>query len=169
MKVGVDIDSWKLTACALGNGQPQFAQASLRQRGHGLFDAIQRVTFALGSMLDGFGPVTEIHVERGRGMFRSADFELGAIYGATIIAARRVHPNAYLGTVTVQEWKKAVTAAVGITTGKGVPGNANATKEIANEACRKLLQVDGVTSEQAWALSADELDAFGIVYSTLTR
>ena len=137
--------------------------AKIRQRGDSFFTAIQGVAPALSLAVSRL-PATpeEVYIERGRGMHRAGEYELGAIYGATAVAVRRAIPNAHVETVPLHEWKKAVTAAVGITTVKGVPGNGNAKKEISNAACLELLQALGLTHG---GLNADELDAFGIVYS----
>jgi hypothetical protein len=166
MRVGIDVDSWKLTACAYDGMIAKFEQEKIRQRGMDLFDAIQGVPAALAFIVARLGvEVEEVYIERGRGMFRTADFELGATYGATIIGIKRLLPNAHVASVTVAEWKKLVTGHTGIATKKGVPGNANAPKAVANESCRILLQRLGWTTTQAGDLSPDELDAFGIVWS----
>ena len=164
MIVGVDIDAQKLTLCGVSDSLIVFQTARLRdRRTESLFDAIKAVPFALGMAVGELGQVPEeFYIERGRGAWRSADFELGAIYGAVAVALKRIVPDAYVTTITVQEWKKAVTAAVGIETKSGQPGNANATKEVANEACREILAERGMMRE---GLTPDMLDAFGIVYA----
>jgi hypothetical protein len=163
VKLGIDPDSWKLTLCNLGPNLIEWQTAPLRSRGESLFDAIQTVAPALSLAVSRLSaPPDEVYIERGRGMFRTADFELGAIYGAVAVAVRRTLPNAHIETVPLSDWKKAVTAEVGIKTAKGIPGNANAKKEIANAACLEILQNLGLSHD---GLSADQLDAFGIVWS----
>lgn len=168
MRLGIDPDSWKLTLCLLGPTVEEpsvvaFETATIRTRGESLFDAIQGVAPTLALAISRLpAQPKHVYIERGRGMFRSADFELGAIYGATVVALRRSLPNASIKSVPLSDWKKAVTAAVGITTAKGVPGNGNAKKEVANAACLEILQDLGLSHG---GLSADELDAFGIVWS----
>lgn len=166
MRLGIDIDTWKLTLCVSGPTVVMFEQAPLRSKGQSLFDAIQGVAPSLGLALNRLGlerGIEEVYIERGFGMFRKADFDLGAIYGATAVACRRLMPNVHIETVEVREWKRAVTAAVGITTKRGQPGNANANKVVANSSCRTLLLTRGLRDVEK--LSADHLDAFGIVFS----
>jgi hypothetical protein len=167
VKLGIDTDTWKLTLCSIsGWEEPEIVEwqtAPLRNRGDSLFDAIQGVASALSLAVSRLSSAPdEVYIERGRGQHRTADFELGAIYGATAVAVRRVLPNAFIETVPLHDWKKRVTAAVGITTVKGVPGNGNAPKAVANAACLEILQGLGITHG---GLSADQLDAFGIVWS----
>lgn len=164
MRVGVDIDTWKLTLCAVSPEVVIFETAKIRVPGQSIFDALQGIPSSLSSAVSRMGVVIdEVYIERGRGQNRKGEYELGAIYGATTIAIRRLLANVHIETVTTGEWKKVVTAAVGIVTQKGVPGNANAPKALANEACRVILERRGFLPPIA--LSADELDAFGIVYS----
>lgn len=165
MRLGIDIDTWKLTLCVSGPTVTMFDQAPLRVKGQTLFDAIQEVAPSMGMTLHRLGidtQITHVYIERGFGMFRKADFDLGAVYGATAVAARRMLPNVHIETVEARAWKKVVTAACGIKTKAGVPGNANAPKALANECCRSLLALRGITSE---GLTPDHYDAFGIVYS----
>ncbi len=163
MRVGIDLDTWKLTLCASGPDVVLFEQAKIRERGHSLFDAVQGIPSALAFAFSRLGVVVdEVYVERGRGMFRTADFELGAVWGATAIAVRRCLPDVHVETVEVHEWKKAVTAAVGLTTKKGVPGVGNTSKAVANRACLTLLHRRGINGS---GLSPDHLDAYGIVAS----
>ena len=164
MRMGVDLDTWKLTLCVIDADQIGFETCPLRERNHSLFDAIQGVAPSLSLAIDRLGAVPdEVYIERGRGQHRKGEYELGAIYGATAVAVRRIIPNAHVETVPLSDWKRAVTAAIGITTMKGVPGNGNAPKAVANEACRTILSRDGF--EEPGRLSPDELDAFGIVWS----
>jgi hypothetical protein len=171
VKLGIDIDTWKLTLCALDGPYVHpsvvaFETAKIRQRGDSFFDAIQGVAPALSLAVSRLpGTPEEVYIERGRGAHRAGEYELGAIYGATAVAVRRAIPNAHVETVPLHEWKKAVTAAVGITTKAGVPGNGNAKKPEANAACLEILQNLGLTHG---GLSADELDAFGIVWSQIS-
>lgn len=166
MRVGIDLDTWKLTLCAIDAPEPSvvlFAQESLRKRGQSLFDAVQGIPFALSqafAQLDVH--VNQVYIERGRGMFRTADFELGAIWGATALAVRRQYPDVFVESVTVSEWKKLVTAHTGVVTKTGVPGNGNAPKALANESCVTLLGRLGIIDP---GLTPDHLDAFGIVWS----
>lgn len=170
MKLGVDIDTWKLTLCllvmpgrTLRPSVVEFQTAKIRERGGTLFDAIQGVAPALSLAVSRLSVAPEeVYIERGRGQHRKGEYELGAIYGATAVAVRRAVPNAHVETVPLSDWKKAVTAAVGITTVKGVPGNGNAPKPMANAACLEILQDLGLSHG---GLNADELDAFGIVWS----
>lgn len=163
MKLGIDPDSWKLTLCSLGPNLIEWQTAPIRSRGESLFDAIQGVAPALSLAVSRLSERPEmVYIERGRGQHRSADFELGAIYGAVVVAIRRVLPNAHIEGVPLHEWKKAVTAEIGIVTMKGVPGNGNAPKEVANAACLEILQNLGLSHG---GLSADQLDAFGIVWA----
>lgn len=169
--VGVDIDTWKVTLCALRpDDAPAWQTAPLRTRKHGLIDAIRATAFALPlavarlDLLD--EPGVEFHVERGRGMHRNADFDLGTIYGAVIVALGRACPGAHVATMALAEWKKAVTAAVGLTTKRGEPGLGMVKKEVANDACRRLLADRYPLYAE---LSADELDAFGLAYAAESR
>jgi hypothetical protein len=166
VRVGIDIDTWKLTFCAVSEEVVLFEQAKIRAPGQSLFDALQGIAAALFTAVTRLGvEPDEVYIERGRGMHRKGEYELGAIYGATAVAVRRRLPNAHIETVTVAEWKKAVTAAIGIKTARGAPGNGNAPKPVANAACAAILQARGFTLEQLALLSADHLDAFGIVWS----
>jgi hypothetical protein len=172
MIVGVDIDTWKLTLCALAPRGPVWETATLRRRqGERLLDAIQatqaELPLAVAALEERTGErPAEFYVERGRGQHRNADFDLGAIYGATIVALARACPGAHVSTMAVPEWKKLVTAAVGLATKRGEPGLGNVAKAVANDACRRLLRLDVLAPE---ALSADELDAFGIAYAARAR
>jgi len=169
-RVGIDIDSWKLTLCGIEVTEEtplvEWQQKALRVKKQSLFDAIQGVMSALALAISEFDfEVQEVYIERGRGLFRTADFELGAIYGATIVGIKRLLPNAYVGSITTQKWKKLVTGHTGTFTKAGVPGNGNAPKAEANAACRELLGRMGFTVTDAGSLSPDHLDAFGIVWS----
>jgi len=168
MIVGVDIDTWKLTLCAVSESMVAWETATLRRRGESLLDAILGTQHAVPVAVTRLGIAsaetdpTEYHVERGRGQHRKADFDLGAIYGATCVALGRRTPDAHVASMDVPDWKRAVTAAVGIKTARGRPGNANVPKVVANEACRTLLRERGLDPSR---LSPDELDAFGIAYA----
>lgn len=141
-----------------------FETARIRTSGQSFFDALQGIPSGLSSAVARMGVVIdEVYIERGRGANRKGEYELGAVYGATVVALRRLLANVHIESVTTAEWKKAVTAAVGIETKAGVPGNGNAPKPVANEACRALLERRGFMPPIA--LSADELDAFGVVWS----
>lgn len=164
-QLGIDIDTWKLTLCVLHPSLIAFETCTIRQRGQSLFDAIQGVAPALSLGIARLALVPdEVYIERGRGQHRKGEYELGAIYGATAVAVRRIIPNAHIETVPLPDWKRAVTAAIGITTAKGVPGNGNAPKDVANDACCQILVRErGFVAPNL--LTPDELDAFGIAWS----
>lgn len=167
MRVGIDIDTWKLTLCALSDEVVCFETAPIRTRGQTFFDAILGVQHGLSMALPRLGVVVdEVYIERGRGQHRAGEYELGAIYGATAVAVKRTLPDVHVQTVALHSWKKIVTAAVGVQTTKGVPGLGNAPKAICNAACRTLLRQRGLDPS---SLSPDELDAFGIVYSVMAE
>ena len=171
--VGVDIDTWKLTLCAWNGGsyRPRFATAPLRRRSaESLLDAIRQTAAALARTVPllQLERTVEFYVERGRGQHRTADFDLGAIYGSTVVALARVCPGAHVSDMEVPEWKRAVTAAVGMQTKRGVPGLGNVPKEVANDVCRRIL-VDLLPQAERLELTADQLDAFGLVYAAHAR
>ena len=169
--VGVDIDTWKVTLCALHPAGPAWQTAPLRRAGQSLLDAIRQTAFALPLACNRLDLRddrirVEFHVERGRGQHRKADFDLGAIYGAVIVALARACPNSHIASMDIPEWKRAVTAAVGLTTKRGAPGLGNVSKDVANDACRRLLaDVYPLYAE----LGPDALDAFGVAYAAENR
>lgn len=103
-----------------------------------------------------------VWIERGYGASRRSDWAMGA-YFAAIYAACSSLPLGGLNPLDAREWKQIVTLSAGIGLVKdGTRGNANAPKEVANEACRGLLALGEVDAAD-W--SADDLDAFGIAYA----
>lgn len=174
MILGIDIDTRKLTLCAYDGQEVAWATGELRtgRAGQQYLAAAQGVMLALAGGLekaDELRRVHEAYVERGWGANRVADFQLGVVFGATVNALSSVRPGCHVGTMTTHEWKRAVTAAVGVTTKRGVPGNGNAPKEQANSACRIILMEAGEPAERVNALTPDELDAFGIAWTAANR
>lgn len=166
MIVGVDIDTFKLTLCWYGDGVLAWQTAELRKRGDGakLFGAILAIPGALARAIERAEVrPTEVYIERGFGASRKADFDLGAIYGATALAFGRVVPGVHVGPMAMTTWKKSLTAAAGMKTAKGDPGLGNCKKEVANSAARQVLMAEGCFPEQP--LTPDQLDAFGIAYA----
>ena len=170
VRVGVDIDTWKVTLCAVAGRRARWESAPLRSSGHDLVDALRQTSFAIPLAVARLGLLeergVEFYVERGRGMHRNADFDLGAVYGAVIVALARACPNGHVASMALSEWKKAVTAAVGMTTKRGDPGLGMVKKEVANAACVEILADWQAIPD---LLSADELDAFGIAYAATER
>jgi hypothetical protein len=172
--LGIDIDTTKLTICAHRDATWTWATGKLRRdRGQGSWlDAVQAVQAALAMALEDADlthVAHEAYVERGWGANRNADYQLGAIFGATMVALPRCRPGIHVDVMTTHEWKRAVTAAVGIVTKGGRPGNANAPKETANSACRIILMEAGEDAERVNRLTPDELDSFGIAWTATNR
>ena len=167
---GVDADTTKLVVCLL-SGEPPAAPtdvnwltAVLRDARGTFVHACQAAPSALALALAGIR-IDEAYVERAWGNERRSDFPLGAIFGATTIALANVSPGCHVEEMPAHQWKKTVTAAVGLTTKKGDPGLGNAPKPVANEACRRILRDHNVDSV---GLTPDQLDAFGIAYAGWT-
>lgn len=184
--LGVDIDSYAIHVCAVptDGGVPAVVSSALRKRGDDEHKAITAVASALGRavvdiralrpqavMVGGGGTMVAIQqediggvwVERGYGSSRRADFILGCIYGAVIVAAGHVLPGVAVRQMAVSTWKRSVTGACGIRTQAGMLGNGNVKKEVANQCCRQMW-------EAAWPLAIipsdpNQLDAFGIAYT----
>lgn len=179
--VGIDYDSYKATLVALplegsiarvrtsvvtfrkasqsGEAAALVALASVRAGIlHELTEGGGVCDFTLGAELDDIRPDV-VWIERGFGMSRRADFILGAYFGAIYSATAGECPT---NAMEAREWKRTVTAVSGIgRTVKGA-GNPNAKKEIANEACRALLELAEVDGSD-W--TPDALDAFGVAYT----
>lgn len=176
--LGIDIDTRKLTLCLLADDGPRWATATLETHGSRSGTALQAVRSLQNALVSAFAHARaggiiewprEAYVERGWGANRVADFQLGAIFGATVVALPHAVPGIHVDAMTTHEWKRAVTAAIGITTKRGQPGNANAPKEQANSACRILLIQAGEPAERVNALTPDELDAYGIAWTARER
>ncbi len=180
MVIGVDIDSYHLHLCGIsGDEPPRVVSVPLRKRGDDEHSAVLAVatSFAVGartirddpvvSNLAAMLPVESVWVERGYGPNRNADFVLGAIYGATFIAAHNTLPNAAVRPMLASSWKKHVTAETGITTKGGGAGNGNASKLMANRACMDIWHA-------RWPLAIiptdpNQLDAFGVALAGAAR
>lgn len=176
LTLGIDIDSYALHVCGLPDdgGPPVTAHATLRRKGDDEHRAIQQVAAALGNaardiraLLDGDVKCRDVWIERGFGASRRADFVLGAIFGATIVACGHILPGAAARPMLAADWKREVTGTVGITTKTGGRGNGNVTKPVANDACLRIWR-------ERWPLSIvptdpNLLDAFGVAYAAIHR
>lgn len=174
MILGIDIDTRKLTLCAYSEDAVTWATGELRtgRAGQQYLDAAMGTILALAEALETLDPtrlLDEAYIERGWGANRVADFQLGVVFGATAIALRRMRPNLHVGVMTTHEWKRSVTAAIGVTTKRGQPGNANAPKEQANSACKIILMEAGEPADRVNALTPDQLDAYGIAWTAWQR
>jgi Holliday junction resolvasome RuvABC endonuclease subunit len=170
--VGVDIDSFKLTLCLVeADGvltAARWSTGALRTPAADALDAVANIPSALDlavARLEAQGGVNEAYVERAWGESRRSDYLLGAVFGATLVSIRRYLPGAHVGRLEVQEWKKAVTAEVGMTTKKGEPGIGNASKASVNYACQQILQ----RASLEWERTPDEFDAFGVAFAAWRR
>lgn len=175
MIVGVDYDTYKATFCAVpldgSIRKATVATAHFRPASRSGEDAMltalhevgQGVLYGLkesGCMIGEESPVDVVWIERGFGMSRRADFALGCYFGAIYAACANL--GVIVNSLEAREWKRTVTKAAGIGLTKKGDGNANAPKDVANEACRALLalgEVDGTS----W--TPDELDAFGVAFT----
>lgn len=175
MIVGVDFDTYKATLCAIPFDRlaPRWATAEFRPaRATGEDEAIRALARVRKAVYAGIteivvGP-TVIFVERGFGMSRRADWILGAFFGAIYVSLADPTSRLVVNPMEAREWKRDLTGYVGhgLTT-KGA-GNANAKKDVANEAARILLAqplVELPPSVEAASLSPDELDAFSIAWA----
>jgi len=168
MILGCDISTTELTLCFLAENAIAWERAALRRdRSQGKWtDALGNVQAALSTALSDAPRPAEAYIERGWGANRNADYQLGAIFGATYVALGKAVPGIHVEMMTTHQWKKIVTAKIGMTTKKGVPGLATATKDQANSACRILLMDElFLDAERVQRLSPDELDAFGVAYA----
>lgn len=175
MIVGVDYSSYEATVVAMyldrSIGCARSAVASFRPASHSGEDAaiaaLAQVRPAMAGALAFVGvssadDIAEsvIWIERGFGMSRRADFILGAYFAAIYAACHDF--GLIVNPMEAREWKRTVTAVSGIgRTAKGA-GNPNAKKEIANEACRAILELAEVDGSD-W--TPDALDAFGVAYT----
>lgn len=172
MILGIDISTHALHLCFLHDNAVAWSKATLRASGGGWFAAVQGTTAGLAGALHEANDLRprEAYIERGWGENRNADFLLGAMLGATAVALTKVLPGIHVEHMTTHEWKRAVTAEVGITTKGGKAGNANARKEQANSACRVILMERMyVDAERVNRLTPDELDAFGVAWTAAHR
>lgn len=175
MIVGIDLDSFKATICAVpfDGGVPILVEARWRedrQTGDALAH-LGKVPVALRharTELEQASPerfAVEPNVwfvERGFGMSRRSDFILGAFTGA-IMALLHADTGDPVNLMDLREWKSEVTEAAGVgITAKG-RGNGNAKKEVANEACRTLLSTLLELDAVDW--TPDQLDAYGIAFT----
>lgn len=174
MIVGIDVDSFKATLCAVpfDGGTPILVYARWRQdreTGEALshLGKVASTIRRARSMLqeaspDRFAVEPSVwFIERGFGMSRGSDYILGAFTGAIMatICADTTDP---VNLMDLREWKADVTATAGIgLTAKG-RGNGNAKKEVANEACRALLALTEIDASD-W--TPDQLDSWGIAFA----
>jgi stage V sporulation protein SpoVS len=189
LTLGVDIDSYAIHVCAIpGDGGPPTAVThAIRKKGDSEHQAIGNVAYALAASLKDIrdarrgGPfllppgatlveipeaIEGVWIERGYGSSRRADFILGCIYGAVIVACGHVLPGVAVRPMKASDWKKQVTAVVGVRTKTGTAGNGNAPKAMANAACTEIWQ-------NAWPLAIvptdpNQLDAFGVALAAST-
>lgn len=116
---------------------------------------------ALAGLTNDFSTAV-VWIERGQGASRRSDWSMGA-YFAAIYATCAALPLGGLNPLDAREWKRIVTQTAGIgLVQDGTRGNANAPKEVANAACRGLLQLGEVDSAD-W--TPDDLDAFGVAFA----
>jgi hypothetical protein len=100
-------------------------------------------------------------LERGFGASRRSDFIMGAFTGAVFVSLSSMPADA-VNLMEAREWKSAVTEVSGIGRTKDGRGNGNAKKEIANEAVKALLLLEGIETVD-W--TPDQLDAAGIAFA----
>lgn len=164
MILGIDIDTYKLTLCwwEPDVGQAQWRTARLREWGSAsALDAVRATPLGLANATMGMHAPREVYVERGWGQNRRGEFELGAIFGATIVAIPRVYPGAHVDWMPTHIWKKAVTAQVGLTTKAGEPGVGNAAKDVTTAAVLAILGSHDIERN----VTVDECDAFGVAWA----
>jgi Holliday junction resolvasome RuvABC endonuclease subunit len=174
MIVGVDVDSFKATLCAVpfDGGTPILVQARFRpdsKTGDALAYLV-KVPAAMRSARELLAEASPHRfavepnvwfVERGFGASRHSDFIVGAFTGAIMASLAGITDDP-VNLMLAGEWKRDVTGASGIgLTTKGV-GNGNAKKEVANAACRELLETFLEVDSTDW--TPDQLDAFGIAF-----
>lgn len=174
LTLGIDIDSYAIHVCAMpgDGGPPTVVTRALRKKGDTEHQAIGSVNLALASAVNGIREtlplpgIGGVWIERGYGTSRKADFILGCIYGAVVVACGHVLPGIAVRPMPASQWKKQVTAVVGIRTKQGVAGNGNASKAMANAACTEIWK-------NAWPLAIiptdpNQLDAFGVAIAAST-
>lgn len=180
MIVGVDIDSYKATICAVpfSGGRPILTEARWRPDGKsgdalGVLGQVPagmvRALTILEYDSDRFKVEPNVwFVERGFGASRRSDFIVGAFTGAVVatLTSLRAWPpdvtNDPINLMDAAEWKREVTGVSGIGVTKKGTGNGNVKKEIANDACRALLLLDEIEPVD-W--TPDQLDAWGIAFA----
>lgn len=106
-----------------------------------------------------------IAVERGAGMNRKGEWEMGAFFGAITTAITALRPDVSLTWVEAREWKREVTALAGWREGQG---NANAKKPEAHQALASITPLMGLGTfgvDDLARLSLDEKDALAIAWT----
>lgn len=170
LTLGVDIDSYAIHVCAIpaGGGPPTAVSHGIRKKGDDEHRAIGAVSFAFASAVHAIRssypePVGGVWVERGYGANRNADFILGCIYGAVIVASGHALPGVAVRQMKASQWKRHVTGERGVVTKKGGVGNGNAAKALANTVCTEIWL-------ERWPdvyppVDPNQLDAFGVAYA----
>lgn len=175
MILGVDVDSFKATICAVpfDGGTPILVQARFRpdsKTGDSLMYLVKvpaairsaRALLAEASPHRFAAEPNVWFVERGFGASRHSDFIVGAFTGAIMAALAGQSDDDIVNLMLAGEWKRDVTFMSGIgRTAKGA-GNGNAKKDVANAACRELLETLLEVDSTDW--TPDQLDAFGIAF-----
>lgn len=169
--LGIDYDTYKATLALLSQGLPvdaiQLQTANYREKKKSgdtfAIEALRQVYSALSQSSLLFD-ADAIAIERGRGMNRKGEWEMGAYFGAVMVVVARLRPEIPIAWIEVREWKREVTARAGWRDGLG---NANAPKP---DAHRALLEIapylhPGLTAEDFEGLTPDELDAISIAWT----
>lgn len=189
LTLGVDIDSYAIHVCAIpaDGGPPTAVSHGIRKKGDDEHRAIGAVSFAFatavnqirrsfpstpytagdGTVVGYMHPTVDgVWVERGYGANRNADFILGCIYGAVIVASGHALPGVAVRQMKASQWKRHVTGERGVVTKKGGVGNGNAPKALANTVCTEIWL-------ERWPavyppVDPNQLDAFGVALTATT-
>lgn len=171
MIVGIDYDSYKAVLCGLPfpipalSDQPTVETIVFRPASRSGDDAAIAALKTVNEQLrqsDLVKAADVLWLERGFGNSRRADFILGAFFGAVLSTLVEYCTEASVNPLDIQEWKREISAACGVTTKAGGRGNGQLKKELAHQYVRQVAlrcrhNIDG--------FGPDALDAYAIAYT----